>query len=373
MSSINNLLKNLYYIFPIEILLTIFHLIFRGPFQSDWSFEFTLIVKFITYGFNLIPLLGFNLFRAAFDFNYFYKFWELRSSKLELPSKSVDDSSAENLELHFMWYQPNGIGGMVANWFENDQLTIEDMKSIINSTSSRSIVMYIHGGGFVFGSSNSHKSIILDLCKSTGLPVISVDYRLCPEYKFPAPLIDLLMGYNFILDKKLGLGLSSDKIFISGDSAGGNLSLSLAYYLRDYSLPQPKGLMLMSPWLDLTQSNSTWKLHSKFDYLQNHTDRSKSIAQHYLPTQDLICNPYVSPCFGKVEDLPPILIQYGRLEVLYGEITEFSRKFKGKNTKLVLECYSGMVHVFQFFNWTSQAKKAFKNISKFVREIDELK
>jgi acetyl esterase/lipase len=108
-------------------------------------------------------------------------------------------------------------------------------------------VLYLHGGGYVIGSVNTHRALVANVSRATGLRALSLDYRLAPENPFPAAVDDAVAGYQFLLDQ----GIAPERIVIAGDSAGGGLTIATLVALKERGLPQPAAAVPMSPWVDM--------------------------------------------------------------------------------------------------------------------------
>jgi monoterpene epsilon-lactone hydrolase len=111
----------------------------------------------------------------------------------------------------------------------------------------QAVVLYLHGGGYVFGSPRTHRNLVSRISHVTGLPVLALDYRLPPVATLPAPIEDALATYRHLLDE----GHAPERIVVAGDSAGGHLALTLALHVTEAGLPAPAALVLLSPWSDL--------------------------------------------------------------------------------------------------------------------------
>ena len=146
------------------------------------------------------------------------------------------------------------------------------------NVNTKSIIVYLHGGGYCFGSSlTTHKVGLTRLAKQTRLVCYSVDYRLAPEHQYPAALDDALIAWNHIVSQN-----PNCNIILAGDSAGGGLSLALMMYLRDNNKRLPDGLVLFSPWTDLTCSGETYQTKAKYDPMFT-TNMPKDSANNYVP------------------------------------------------------------------------------------------
>lgn len=202
-------------------------------------------------------------------------------------------------------------------------------------------VLYLHGGGYVFGGSATHRQIVDGIALLSKSNVWMPLYRLAPEHPFPAAIDDALSAYQALLEK----GIHPEKIVVAGDSAGGGLSLALALRLRDENLPVPKGLILFSPWVDLTVTRDSHVFRAQRDPMLLPAGL-QSCANAYCGKTPHD-HPYCSPLFADFTDLPPVLIQVGSDEILYDDAIELHKSLKRSNVVAELQVYDGMWHVFQ--------------------------
>lgn len=215
------------------------------------------------------------------------------------------------------------------------------------------VILHFHGGGYTFLSSKTHRQIISRVALKSGIKVFTVNYRLAPQNPFPCAVIDALSAYFYLVK---ACGYHHSKIAIMGDSAAGGLSLALTLALRDWSMPLPACLYLQSPWVDLSHKVGPGSLESNrlSDYVKEQPvdprRGSNEERLHYYAPNDMLQEPYVSPYFASLDGLPPMLLQVGGKERLYDEIVLFAKKAAAANTTcIVLEEYSGYMHVFQMF------------------------
>ena len=212
--------------------------------------------------------------------------------------------------------------------------------------------------------------------------IVAITYRLAPEHTFPLPLHDVFVGYLRLL--RSPLNIKPENIIIAGDSAGGGLGLALSMYLRDEGYPLPAGLVLMSPWVDLTMSCGSWDENLAWDVVPRPDSDGESpvlchlvlIADHLNPVgcylgpkgiATYLTHPYASPLFGDFQGLPPMLIQSGDSEVLRDEITLLAHKATLAGVNVTHELYEDMVHVFQMFTFLPAARSALHNVGRWVR------
>lgn len=212
------------------------------------------------------------------------------------------------------------------------------------NVNTKSIIVYLHGGGYCFGSSlTTHKVGLTKLAKQTRLVCYSVDYRLAPEHQYPAALDDALIAWNHIVSQN-----PNCNIILAGDSAGGGLSLALMMYLRDNNERLPDGLVLFSPWTDLTCSGETYQTKAKYDPMFT-TNMPKDSAKNYVPEDVKKTDPYISPLYGSFTNLPRTLILVGEDEILLDDSRLFAQKAKQSGVDIEIDIWPNMFHDWWLF------------------------
>lgn len=204
--------------------------------------------------------------------------------------------------------------------------------------SSGGVVLYLHGGGYIIGSSTTHRGLTGHLAQASGCNVITPDYRLAPEHPFPAALDDAEAVYCALLK----LGTRAEHIAIAGDSAGGGLTLALAMRLRDKNLPLPSSLTVFSPWVDLTQQ----QLYRPECEPVLQAQWTGKAARLYSGDEPLT-NPLISPIYGDLSGLPPLLIQAGSEEILLNDAERLAAVAQRDDVPTTLEIFNSLWHVFQ--------------------------
>lgn len=203
---------------------------------------------------------------------------------------------------------------------------------------SHGAVLYLHGGGYIIGSSSTHRGIAGHLAKTSGCTIVTPDYRLAPEFPFPAALDDAEACWNGLLEE----GFKPGQIAVAGDSAGGGLAVALAMRLRDKGQPLPASLTAFSPWTDLTQK----QLYApECEPVLQASWTSK--AAHLYAGQESLTNPLISPVFGDLNGLPPLLIQVGSQEILLNDAERLAEAANRHGVETRLEVYNSLWHVFQ--------------------------
>lgn len=212
------------------------------------------------------------------------------------------------------------------------------------NVNTKSIIVYLHGGGYCFGSSlTTHKVGLTKLAKQTRLVCYSVDYRLAPEHQYPAALDDALIAWKHIVSQH-----PNCNIILAGDSAGGGLSLALMMYLRDNNERLPDGLVLFSPWTDLTCSGETYQTKAKYDPMFT-TNMPKDSAKNYVPEDVKKTDPYISPLYGSFTNLPRTLILVGEDEILLDDSRLFAQKAKQSGVDIEIDIWPNMFHDWWLF------------------------
>lgn len=200
------------------------------------------------------------------------------------------------------------------------------------------VILYLHGGGYVSGSLNTHRAIAGKIAERTSVTVVTLDYRLAPEDPFPAALNDALLAFD---------QLRPARIAIMGDSAGGGLALATALALRDRDGTAPVALGLFSPWADLTQEAASMTRADIGDPMLT-KQALDEMADAYLAGADPR-TPFASPLLGDLSGLPPMRIDVGAAEVLLDDSTELARRASAAGTEATMQVWPDMIHVFPAF------------------------
>ncbi len=210
--------------------------------------------------------------------------------------------------------------------------------------SPRRVILYFHGGGYVTGSSRSHRHITSALSAASGGRSLSVDYRMAPEHPFPAAPDDGIAAYRWLLEE----GYAANQVAIGGDSAGGGLALATLLQARDKGLPMPAAALLISPWADLTCSSETYRTRADIDPMITQAGIADT-ARTYLGEADAR-DPRASPVFADLRGLPPMLIQVGEAEVLLDDARDLASNARRAGVSASLEVWDHMVHVWHAFH-----------------------
>lgn len=228
---------------------------------------------------------------------------------------------------------------------EYTPVTVEDMSCewvrVTRAHMKKYVILYCHGGGYSTGSTVYARTLTKKLAESTSMDVFAFNYRLAPEHPYPAATDDALKAWNYLMY----LGYGARDVIVAGDSAGGNLALSLTLRLKEQERLLPRGLVLLSPWTDLTKSGKSYESRKEVDPVLDHEYLDRMI-ENYAGGQAL-SNPLISPLFGNFKGFPPTYIQVGDNEILLSDATLLHKKLLKENVSAHLDVYKGMWHVFQ--------------------------
>ena len=223
------------------------------------------------------------------------------------------------------------------------------------------VVLYFHGGGFVFGSMRTHRVMLAHLSRAAKARVLGLDYRLAPENPFPAPVEDSLTAYRWLLDQ----GINPKKITLAGDSAGGGLVLSALVAIRYAGEPMPAAGIPISAWTDMEATGESMITNAEADTWVDR-DSLLNIAKVYLNGKDPRA-PLASPLHADLRGLPPLLMQVGGVEVLLDDTTALAERAKEAGVSVEVEVWEDMPHVWHTFApILPEGEKAIGRIGEFI-------
>ena len=227
-------------------------------------------------------------------------------------------------------WEPVDAGGVPAIW------------AIPANGAADRVLLYVHGGGYVIGSAKIYERFTGHLANAVGCRVLNVDYRLAPEHPHPAAVDDAVAAYRWLLDQ----GIAPEHIAISGDSAGGGLTVAALLRIRDDGLPRPAAGVPMSPWIDLEGTGASMTGKADVDLLVG-LEGLLGMAAMFLGEQGDAKDPYAAPLHAELHDLPPLLIQVGEDETLLDDSSRLAERAEFAGVEVTLEIFPEMQHVFQ--------------------------
>ncbi|WP_311276457.1 alpha/beta hydrolase [Methylobacterium sp. WCS2018Hpa-22] len=224
------------------------------------------------------------------------------------------------------------------------------------------VVLFLHGGGYVSGSLNSHRHMMAETGRAAGSRTLALDYRLAPEHPFPAALDDALAGYRFLLES----GVSPRNIVLSGESAGGGLAVATALSLRDAGLPLPRCLWLTSPWVDLEMTGASMDTKAAVDPLIQR-EYLMELVEAYCAGKDA-ATPLISPLHADLGGLPPMLIQVGSAETLLDDSLRLAGVAASADVAVTLQVWPHMIHAWHmFYPQLAEGRRSLASAGAFIR------
>ena len=224
------------------------------------------------------------------------------------------------------------------------------------------VLLYLHGGGYVLGSLNTHRSLVGSLAQRCGLNVLTINYRKAPDHPFPAALDDARRAYRWLLRQ----GHQPHEIVVAGDSAGGGLALALLLALRDAGAALPAAGIGLSPWTDLNLPITALRRVAREESLLLEALQMRTWGPLYAHKTP-ISHPLLSPAQAELHGLPPLLIQVSTAEVLYDDVLKFARKARAAGVAVTVQPFEGLVHWWHLF-WRTvpEAWQALDQVAEFV-------
>ena len=222
-------------------------------------------------------------------------------------------------------------------------------------------ILYLHGGGYVIGSINTHRALAAELGRAAGIAALVIDYRLAPEAPFPAAVDDATAAYRWLLAR----GIAPGRLAIAGDSAGGGLTVATLVALRDAGLPLPAAAVCFSPWVDLEGIGESMTERAERDpFVQK--EGLLELAATYLGGKDPR-TPLAAPLYADLAGLPPLLIQVGEAETLYDDAVRLAERARKSGVDVTLEPWADMIHVWQLFAPVlPEAREALAAAGRFI-------
>lgn len=224
------------------------------------------------------------------------------------------------------------------------------------------VILYCHGGGYTSGNLGYARVLAAKMASATGCEVLAFQYRLAPEFPYPAALEDALKAWEYLMHQ----GWGAKNVILAGDSAGGNLALELTLALNAEGRFLPGRLVLFSPWTDMSASGDSYTQREELDPML--TNRYiQSVRGAYAPDADY-SHPKLSPLFADLSGLPPTLIQVGEREILFSDSEGLRDAMIAAGVPCVLQSWPDMWHVFQMFPLKT-AGEAMAAMAEFLRQL----
>jgi monoterpene epsilon-lactone hydrolase len=289
-------------------------------------------------------VFGFRLKREAID-------WNAKESILRFRTQCEEGAKRFGKLPAGIEVAPVTAGGLSAEWV------------LPAHASKDKVIFFVHGGGYVSGSCSDHRIHVSKLVKGTGIGALLFEYRLAPENPFPAALADSVEAYRWLLAE----GVSSSHIVFAGDSAGGGLCLATLLALSDMRIPLPAAAVAISPWTDLKCTGESYRSNAKKCISPGGT--WTAFSSHYVGDHDPALS-RISPLYGDLHGLPPILIFVGGDEILLDDSICFAQKAKDAGVDITLRVGDGMFHCFPLCApLFPEATRAMEEICSYIRIV----
>jgi len=284
-----------------------------------------------------------------------YRSWTVRMTA----APEMDLATLRDIfeEWHLPTREPEGV-----SYAQVDAGGVGAMWCIPEGCAADRVLFYSHGGGFVVGSMHSHRKLAGHMAKAAGTRALVVDFRRAPENPFPAQLEDAVIAFRWLL----GQGVRPEHVATTGDSAGGNLSVTLPLKLRDEGVPLPAAVMPMSPWLDMEVTGESLQSRVAVDALVTMSLHEAMVSMFLGEARR--DDPLANPLHADLTALPPMLIQVGDHETLLDDSVRLAQLAQKAGVEVVLEVAPEMQHVFQFMaGRASEADEAIARMAAWVR------
>lgn len=304
--------------------------------------------KFIKFMFQNRHLMKGRLTRDTWDFNTsiskFRAECEAGAAKAKMPV------TVETVPVNI-----DGLpAGLSAEWI---QTTAASPVAKVDDA----VIFYTHGGGYISGSCSDHRAFVAKFVAGSGIRTLLYDYRLAPEHPFPAAIEDTLVAYRWLLAQIT----PATRIIIAGESAGGGLCLATLLALRDEGLPMPVAGISISPMADLklTSESHITRAAAAIDP----PGMSQVACAYYIGDNDP-CNPLISPLYGDLHGLPPLLMFAGNDEMFRDDAIRFAEKAKAAGVDVKLTVSEGQIHCYPLLpDFIPESKQAMDDIFAFMR------
>lgn len=316
---------------------TLFARLRRGPLRPSWSFAFEASVAFLR-----------ATSRAA-------------SGRPALEQRAVWSATRapRSPVMKRVRRERVDVGGVPADWFVPRASEGEPD----HRASERPVVLFMHGGSFIFGSNDSHEEMIARIALAADARVLAIEYRLAPEATFPAAIEDAMTAYRWLRAQ----GVPERAIVLAGDSAGGNLSLTTLLALRERGEPLPAGAMPICPWVDPLRAGGSMATNERFDWgvEGDFADWRASYAGGADPEQ-----PAISPLRVELTGLPSLLVLWGECELLRDQVRDFVAAANAAGLDVEAHEHPDMVHDWMTLHaHTPEAEAAYQEMGAFVRRV----
>jgi monoterpene epsilon-lactone hydrolase len=250
-----------------------------------------------------------------------------RASEIEVRRTDIDARGRQFTIQKETLIEEVSAGGVAAEW------------TMTKDADPDRAILYLHGGGYVIGSLDSHRHLAAEIGRAAGIRTLAIDYRLAPEHQYPAAVDDTISAYRYLLDR----GFKPSKIALAGDSAGGGLVVGAMLAIRATGLELPGCGWCISPWVDMEALGNSFVDRSETDPTVQKAG-ILDMARQYLGKSDPR-SPFAAPIYGEMRGLPPLLIQVGAAETLLDDAICLARTAGAADVMVDLQIWPEMIHV----------------------------
>jgi acetyl esterase/lipase len=286
-----------------------------------------------------------------------------RMTRLSRPRATASETDIEELRRQFTYLTGRFAAVPKDAVFEAGQLgPVKGEWVRVNGAAPHRVILYFHGGGYISGAAENYRALVARLCAASAANAFSVNYRLAPDFAFPAGLRDGIDAYRHLLQH----GIAASQVVLAGDGAGGGLVFACLLAIRNAGLAMPAGVVAMSPWADMSLSGWSMLQNAKKDAALS-WDLLFMSARHYLKKQSP-ADPYASPIYAPFRDFPPIMVHAGSNEILRDDASRIGDRAAEAGVPVSVEIYDGMQHVFQASAYLPEAKVSLQRLGQFIRQ-----
>ncbi len=250
-------------------------------------------------------------------------------------------------------------GGVSIKSFSVDNISCEWIRPEL-AHNPQYVILYAHGGGYVCGGLGYARILAAKMAMATGFSVVSFEYRLAPENKWPAPIEDGQKVWNRLLEE----GFDAKHILMAGDSAGGNLVLCLSQRLISAKENGPRALLLFSPWTDMTASSKSYTTYQTKDPILTHS-YVVGVREAFIGSDVDAADACYSPINGDFTDFPPTLVMVGKNEILLDDSVNLQKKIISAGGNATIDIEKDGWHVYQQLP-IPMASRAMKRLADYV-------
>jgi acetyl esterase/lipase len=288
--------------------------------------------------------------------------WAVASARrvIAVAAEHKEDRWINTIGLRFKMPLPASLLGAVRITPQELGPNLGDHYERVGTSRNAAMILYFHGGGYMFGNPGTHREHIARLVARTGAAAIAPTYRLAPAHRFPAAVDDAIESYRALLTR----GTSPGEVIVAGDSAGAGLAVAMVHRARAEGLPLPAGLILFSPYVDIDHNAYTIKTNVSTDYLPV---RELSAPNDWYAPQDQRTNPEASPIRADLSGFPPMLVLVGGAEMILADSLRLAENAKRDGVECELVIEPDMPHVWPVLvPWDPASRRALRTCAGWI-------